>query len=214
MNDIVINNIKNNESLIYKIANKYKSFYSLDDLYQAGCIGIIKATKKYNSNTNTKFSTFAFKYILGEIIDYIRKDRNIIISDEVYSLYRKYIQVKNELFIKYEREMSFNEICSFMEIDEKLMLNIIESISFSKSIDEDEKVYNSLSFDNRDSIDNIILLKNEIELLDQKDRDLINYRYYQGYSQDETAKLMGINQVKVSRQEKLILSKMKNKLAS
>lgn len=214
INEEILKNIEDNKSLIYKLANKYKDYYNIDDLYQAGCIGIIKATKKYNKDSSCKFSTYAFKYILGEMIDYIRKDKNIIVSEEVYNLYKKYIQIKELLFNKHEREVSFSEICSYMNIDEKYMLSIIESINVSKSIDEDEKVYNNLSIDDRNDIDNIILLKNEIELLSETDRNLINYRYYQGYSQEETAKLLGINQVKVSRQEKLILTKMKNKLAS
>ena len=213
MNDLILKNIKDNESLIYKIANKYKCFYNIDDLYQAGCIGVIKATKKFNNKTNVKFSTYAFKYILGEIIEYIRKDRNIIISDEIYSIYKKYIQIKELLYSKYEREPLFSEICSFMQIEEKQMLSIIESVSIFKSIDEDEKTYDCFGFDDREDIDNIILLNSELELLDDFDKNIINYRYYQGYSQDETAKLMGINQVKVSRQEKLILSKIKSKIA-
>ena len=213
MNDVLIN-IENNKSLIYKLANKYKEYYSIDDLFQAGCVGIIKATKNYDKSSNCKFSTYAYKYILGEMIDYIRKDKNIIVSEEIYDLYKKYIHVKELLFNKYEREVTFSEICSFMNMDEKYMLSIIESINVSKSIDEDINVYNSLSFDNRKNIDDNILLKDEIELLNDFEKDLINYRYYQGYSQEETAKLLGINQVKVSRQERLILTKMRNKLAS
>ncbi|MBR4178505.1 MAG: sigma-70 family RNA polymerase sigma factor [Bacilli bacterium] len=214
INDEIIKNIEDNKSLIYKLANRYKSYYNIDDLYQAGCIGIIKATKKYDSNSKCKFSTYAFKYILGEMIDYIRKDKNIIVSEEIYNLYKKYIQVKELLFNKYEREVSFSEICEFMNIDEKYMLNIIESINVSKSIDEDEKVYNSLSIDNRNDIDNIILLRNELDSLCEFDRNIINYRYYEGYSQEETAKLLGINQVKVSRHEKLILTRIREKIAS
>jgi len=214
MNDVILKNINDNKSLIYKLANKYRSYYNIEDLYQAGCIGIIKATKKFDSKSNAKFSTFAFKYILGEIIDFIRKDRNIIVSDEIYSIYKKYIKIKEMLFTKFEREASFSEVCEFMQIDEKYMLNIIESININKSIDEDEKVYNSICFDNREELDNIILLRNELDLLSEVEKELINYRYYQGYSQEETAKLMGINQVKVSRQEKQILLKMKDKLAS
>ena len=214
MNDVVMKNIKDNEFMIYKIASKYRSYYNIEDLYQAGCIGIIKATRKYDENSNTKFSTYAFKYILGEMIDYIRKERNIIVSDDIYNIYKKYIQIKEMLSLKYERDVSFDEICLYMQIDQRYMLNIIESINVSKSIDEDEKLFNSISFDNREDIDMLIMLKSEIASLEEVERDLINYRYYQGYSQDETARLMGTNQVKVSRQEKQILLKMKDKLSN
>lgn len=206
--------IKENEWLIYEIASRYKDYYSLEDLYQAGSIGIIKASKSYKKEYNVKFSTYAYKSILGEMIDFIRKDRNIIVSDEIYTLYKKYNKVKELLFIKREKEPSFEEICEFMEIDQLQMLNIIESISFAQSIESDESIYNELYRDDRCNIDDEILLKNELERLSEFDRSLINYRYYQGYSQSETAFKMGTSQAKVSRQEKLILSKIKENIAS
>ena len=106
--------IKENEWLIYEIAKRYSSYYSIEDLYQAGSIGIIKASKKYKSEYNVKFSTYAYKSILGEIIDFIRKDRNIVLSEETYLIYKKYLKVKE--LITSDREPTFSEICSFMEI--------------------------------------------------------------------------------------------------
>ena len=198
--------IRENEGLIYKIASRYKGFYNLDDLYQAGCIGIIKASKKYNEESNCKFSTYAYKYILGEIIEFIRKDKTIILSDEMYSIYKQYLRIKELLNNKYNREASFSEICGFMNIDERYMLNIIESVSISKDIDEKESYLKS---DEDISIDDIIALNCELESLSMEEQSLINYRYYQGYTQMETATLMGLSQVKVSRSEKMILSKIK-----
>ena len=206
-----IDRIKECEGIIFKLANKYKNYYNFEDLYQAGCIGIIKANKNYKGNT--KFSTYAFKYILGEMIDFIRKDKSIIVSEEVYYLYKKYLYVKELLYEKYEREVSFDEICNYMEIDKNVLLNIIESISFAKSINEDEIIYNSVSFDDRDSIDDEILLKMELDNLDNLEKDLIKIRYYEGYSQSETAMKMGISQAKVSRQERLILKKIKDNIS-
>ncbi len=197
--------IKENEWLIYKISSRYKENYSIDDLYQAGCIGIIKASKNYNDN-NIKFSTYAYKYILGEMIDYIRKDRNIIISNEMYSLYKRYLKVKDLLSNKYNREVSFHEICSFMEIDEMQMLCIIESISKSKNIEENDYALHDKEEIN---LDDIINLNDRINELNENEKLLINYRYYLGYTQMETATLMGITQDKVSRNEKQILSKIK-----
>ena len=212
MTNLINKRIIENESLIYSIAKKYSNYYNIDDLFQAGCIGIIKADKKYDSKSNTKFSTYAYKYILGEIIDYIRKDRNIIISNESYEIYKKYIKIREMLTLKYEREISFSEICSYMNIDEKIMLNIIESISIMKSMDESTN--NIYSSDDTENVDNEILLKYELESLDEEDKKLIDYRYYYGYSQSETASLMGISQSTASRQEKLILKKIKNNIAN
>lgn len=203
--------IKECEGLIYKIASKYSIYYSIDDLYQVGSIGVIKAYKNYKEDSSVKFSTYAYKYILGEIIEFIRCDRNIKVSEEYMSLYKKYSEIKRLLTSKLEREPSFSEICSFMNIDECILLNVIETISFTKSTEEDNYDYGR---DKREEIDNKILLDSELDLLDSFDRSLIEYRYYQGYTQSETASILGISQVKVSRQEKLILSKMKSNICA
>jgi len=210
MKDKVYIRIKENEGLIYKLASKYSTYYNIDDLYQAGCIGIINACKNYDEKSNTKFSTYAYKYILGEMVEFIRKDKNIIVSDDAYSLYKKYLQVKELLNKKYEREVSFQEICSFMNIDECYLLSIIESIY----VDKNDEVYNNYYIDSRNSIENEILINSELDNLSEFERNIINYRYYFGYSQSETANLLGVNQVKVSRNEKMILQKIKDNITN
>lgn len=212
MSPLVLKRIEENEKLIYKIARKYSDYYGIDDLYQAGCIGIMKADKNYKENDNTKFSTYAYKYILGEMIDFIRKDKTIIISEESYNIYRKYINIKELLCRKYNREVSFDEICEYMQIDNNYLLSIIESISFVKSINEDEKVYNSIIYN--DDIDTHILIQSEIDNLNDLDKSIIKYRYFDGYSQMETAEIMGLSQSKVSREEKLVLKKIKDNITN
>lgn len=203
--------IKESEGLIYKIASKYSMYYSIEDLYQVGTIGVIKAYKNYKRDTSVKFSTYAYKYILGEIIEFIRCDRNIKVSEEYMSLYKRYLSIKSILTSKLEREPSFCEISSFMEIDESVLRNVIETIAFTKSTDESDYDYGN---DKREEIDNKILLDNELSSMDEFDRSLIEFRYYQGYTQSETADALGVSQVKVSRQEKLILSRMKSNICA
>lgn len=203
--------IKESEGLIYKIASKYSMYYSIEDLYQVGTIGVIKAYKNYKKDTSVKFSTYAYKYILGEIIEFIRCDRNIKVSEEYMSLYKRYLSIKSMLTSKLEREPSFCEISSFMEIDESVLRNVIETIAFTKSTDESDYDYGN---DKREEIDNKILLDNELSSMDEFDRSLIEFRYYQGYTQSETADALGVSQVKVSRQEKLILSRMKSNICA
>lgn len=202
--------IKENEWLIFEFVKRYSSKYNTDDLYQAGSIGLIKAYKKYKENSSVKFSTYAYKYVLGEIVKCISDDRNIKVSPDYINIYKKYLNVKKLLTDKYNREVTFKEISNFMEIDEKTLLNIIESITFTKSIEDD---YN-YGKDNRNEIDDKILIQNEIESLNDFDKSLIQYRYFDGFSQSETAQVLGVSQVKVSRCEKLILNKMKNNICS
>ena len=203
--------IKDNEWLIKAFINKYGNNYNHDDLYQAGMMGIIKAYNNYDKNSSIKFSTYAYNYVLGEIISYIKSERNIKISDEYISIYKKYLEIKELLNNKYNREVSFSEISKFMNISETSLLNIIEAISFTKSIDESIYEYGN---DYRKDIDNKILIDNEIDNLNDFDKSIIYYRYYNDYSQDETAKVLNTSQAKISRKEKLILSKMKRNICA
>lgn len=199
-----------NKNLILKLASKYSKYYSIEDLYQVGIIGIIKAYDHYNKESNSKFSTYAYKYILGEMIDYIRKDRNIIVSEEYFKIYKKYLEVRRLLETKLNREVTLKEISDFIGIGEEEIVRILEYVSFTKSIDKE--ISYEYYVDERENIDTKIYLETLLDSLDNFDRNLIDYRYYQGYTQLETADMLGVTQVKVSRQEKLILQRIKNSI--
>ena len=205
MNQEIYMRIKEQENLIYNIAHRYSSGYNLEDLYQSGVIGVIKACKKYDKSFNTKFSTYAYDYILGEIVDFIRKDRNIIISEENFRIYKKYQKVRELLNAKYEREATFSEICSFMEVKEGDLLKIIQSVAFTKSYEptDDNQTFYEEDYDTK------LYVSEMLESLNDFDKSLISSRYYQGLTQSETADTLGVSQVKVSRQEKLILSRIR-----
>ena len=205
MNQEIYMRIKEQENLIYNIAHRYSSGYNLEDLYQSGVIGVIKVCKKYDKSFNTKFSTYAYDYILGEIVDFIRKDRNIIISEENFRIYKKYQKVRELLNAKYEREATFSEICSFMEVKEGDLLKIIQSVAFTKSYEptDDNQTFYEEDYDTK------LYVSEMLESLNDFDKSLISCRYYQGLTQSETADTLGVSQVKVSRQEKLILSRIR-----
>lgn len=205
--------IESNSWLIYKIARSYSEYYNIEDLFQVGSIGLLKAYKNYDKNSNVKFSTFAYKYVFGEIISYIKKDRNIIVGDEYMSIYKKYEKVKSLLISKYNSEVSFSEICKFMEMDEQKLLSVIESVMFTKSIDGDSLINYEFAYDNREDIFNKVLLESELDALEPFDKSLINYRYYQGFTQSETAQALNTSQVKVSRREKMILQRIKTNIS-
>lgn len=210
MNQEIYMRIKEQENLIYNIAHRYSSGYNLEDLYQSGVIGVIKACKKYDKSFNTKFSTYAYDYILGEIVDFIRKDRNIIISEENFRIYKKYQKVRELLNAKYEREATFSEICSFMEMKEGDLLKIIQSVAFTKSYEptDDNQTFYEEDYDTK------LYVNEMLESLNDFDKSLISCRYYQGLTQSETADTLGVSQVKVSRQEKLILNRIRTNTLS
>lgn len=207
--------IKKYENQIYKIAHKYSKYYPLEDLFQAGALGLIKSQKNYKESINENFISYAYKYIHGEIISFIKTDRIIKVNDEYIKIYKTYEKVKCILTNNYGRDPTFNEIASFMEILPEELLHIIESTLFSKSLDNNEyDLQNNYFIDERENIENKILIDSEIEKLDDFEKSLIDYRYFQGFNQEETADLLGISQAKVSRQEKQILLKMSRKISA
>ena len=93
--DEITNLILNNEKLIYSITNYFKNYNSKEDLYQAGCLGLINAYKRYNPNMNCKFTTYAYPYILGEMKSLIYSENSLKVSRDISSLRRKIFKKKN-----------------------------------------------------------------------------------------------------------------------
>lgn len=210
--------IEDNKNLIYKIASKYSYYYNIEDLFQVGTIGLIKAYKNYKMNCNVLFSTYAYKYILGEIVSYIKNDRNIKVNEDIIKIYKSYEKSKDFLTNEYMRCPSHEEICSFMNIDVDYMTNVIEMCAFTVSLDdelkEDYTLSNIIGVDNSNNIDYLIDLKSELEKLSENEREIIKLRYFKDYTQSEVAKHLNLSQVKVSRDETKVLKKIREKIAS
>ena len=88
-----------NEGLIYKIINKYRNYFEIEDLYQVAVMGIIKASKNYNSEYGTKFTSYAYPFILGEVIKYINEYRNIKVSKNNSKLYIRILKERCKLYL-------------------------------------------------------------------------------------------------------------------
>lgn len=207
--------IKLHEKLIYKIASK---FYEApkEDLYQAGVIGIIKAYKNYVDNGTTKFTTYAYDYIFGEMYELNSGLRTIKLNKKILSLYKKIEQANATLSQNLNRMPTTTELATFLEIPEETIYQVYESTQSIMSIDvETERpVYETIS-NPKDNIDtDNIDLQESLNTLNPDEREIINYRYFKDYTQSETAKVLGMSQVKVSRYEKKSLNKMYNYLAA
>ena len=202
--------------MIYKIASMYKENYDIEDLYQVGVIGILKANRKYRKESNAKFSTYAYKYILGEILEFIRNDRNIKVSSDDLKLFKAYQKAKEFLTQKMNRIPSFKEISLFLEIPEnslyQCLANCEFTISLDEKIDEEKEFYDVIGSDEIDNKEDLIMLREEIEKLNEFDKKILNLRIYKDYTQNETAKALGISQVQVSRYENNIYSRIKNNM--
>lgn len=202
-----------NEKLIYKIASKFFDVPK-EDLYQAGVIGIIKAYKNYKQDSTTKFTTYAYNYIYGEMYELANNLRSIKLSKDVLKIYKQIEKTKYLLAQQLNRIPSIQEISSYLQIDELLINQIINSTNQIMSLDEDEKrpLYETVSNETKIHQSQIIDIKDSINTLDDCEKEIIKYRYFKDYTQSETAKILGISQVKVSRYEKKSLTKMYNYL--
>lgn len=204
--------IKLHEKLIYKIATKFYNV-SLEDLYQAGVIGLIKAYNNYKEDEQTKFTSYAYNYIFGEMYELSNNLRTIRLNKKVLQLYKQIEKTKYLLAQKLNREPSITEISLYLEIDEKDIASIYSLTSSIMSLDNESErpTYEKIP-SNTKSIETSIDLKDSLSTLNKEEQQIIKYRYFKDYTQSETANALGISQVTVSRYEKKSLKKMYNYL--
>ena len=209
-----IDEILSSEDLKKIIISIAKKFYNAEihDLYQAGYIGALKAYKNYKNN-NIKFTTFAYKYIFGEMYELAKNNRNIKLNKNYFKIYKQIENAKILLAQKFNKVPSNKEISDYLEIDLNVINDIINTCNATLSLDN---IYDS---DNESNLyafvgdyidyDTSILLKDSLECLDDLEKKVINYKYYYDYTQQEIASMLGINQVKVSRLETRSKKKIK-----
>ncbi len=205
----VKNLVVENEALIYSIAKKFKG--DMEDLFQVGCIGLIKAYQNYDERFNTKFTTYAYRYIFGEIYQYVLRNKNIKISSDQIKLNTAINKAYEFLSQKNGREPTDFELSRFLEIPiEKIDEN--RNIFNVLSLDDDRNevdMYNLISFEDMNKED-LILLRDALNKLDKDEKELILKRYFYNMTQSDIAKQSGLNQVKISREEGKVLTKLRN----
>ena len=210
--------LEENQNLIYS-QMKYNNRSDSEDLFQAGAIGFIKAYQNYDKRYENKFTTYAYKYIKGEIQKVVREDKNIKVSRELNSLNYKIEKVRSALSQQLMREPSILELADYLGVDEKSIIeaqmssqkiNSLEEVIYDdgKEITLQDTVANIEKLD----IDTLIELKNEIAQLLPLEKQLITMRYMEGLTQQETAQNLNISQVQVSRFEQKILKKLRNNM--
>lgn len=211
------------EKLVCKIASKYSCYSNFEDLKQVGMIGLLKAVDKYIPNPQTKFSTYATFWIRGEILEYLRNDKNIKPSKEIIALSKKVEICRERLKDKFNREPSVSEIATILEEDEKNVLDAIYAKEFVLSTDyiinqdeegKDTSLYDTIPYYEMGYDEDILALHFELDKLSEEEKKIIDLRYYQDMTQSEVSKVLGTNQVNVSRCESKILQKLKKEMAA
>jgi len=220
MNDkILIDVIKENKRLICSIINRYTKYYEFDDLYQVSVIGMMKAYQNYDKEKNVKFTTYAYKYILSEVIAYVNNSKAIKTSREYHKLYKKILEARTLLTQKLMKEPNTHELSLFLELDEELINDVMRYQDNVKSLDEivvdDGKkltLLDKLSLESNNINIETISLREGLQSLTKEELELINLRYFEDKTQSEIARVFGTNQVQISRNEQKVLKKLKNNL--
>lgn len=222
--DLAMNRlIEMNLPLVSSLSKKFMNRgYDYEDIFQIGCIGLVKAVNNFNLEYKVKFSTYAVPMIIGEIKRFLRDDGMIKVSRNIKSLARKIHFYKEELTNTLNREPTIEEIATHLGISKEEIVLAIESASSLKylydTIHQDDGApvllidkLSEKSVDDDVMVDRIAL-KEALRSLDEKPRQIIMLRYFKDKTQIEVARMLGISQVQVSRIEKKVLGVMRKKL--
>lgn len=216
--------VEENNGLIWSIVKRFKDRgYELEDLYQIGSIGFIKSIKRFDTSFEVKLSTYAVPYILGEIKRFIRDDGSVKVSRSIKELAVKIKDIQSKYLKEKGEEINITEIAKQLKIPKEEIAVALDSIKPTISIYDDSYASDeggisfletlSTNVDEAETLTNKLTIKEMIQNLEQREKELILLRYYKNKTQTEVAKILGISQVQVSRIEKKILNSMKLKLA-
>ena len=193
-----------------------KKFYNVceEDLMQAGVMGILKALKNYRDGS-VKFSTYAYDYIFGEMYDYVNKERKIKLSKEYLKLAKKITLAREVIKEKTGIVPTYEEIAFYLKIDYSLVVSVMSISQEVMSVDEKNSdgncIYDIIK-DKEIDINRKIDIESGIMNLSKEEEQIIKYRYFYDYTQQETANILGLSQVSVSRKEHKSLQKLKGYL--
>ena len=215
--------INGNLKLVLSILKKYKTRVdNMDDLFQIGCIGLIKAIDNFDTSFNVKFSTYAVPMILGEVKRYLRDNTSIRVARSVKDTAYKIMNAKEELINRLNREPSIKEISEYTGITEYEICNALDSMKDTISIfepiynDGGDTIYLSDQLeDKNNSMKNIIdsvAIKDAINKLKDKERFILTERYIVGKTQMELSEEIGISQAQISRLEKSALDNIRKNI--
>jgi RNA polymerase sporulation-specific sigma factor len=213
--------VKRNVGLISSIAKRFLNRgYEFEDLFQIGSIGLIKAIKNFDPNFSVKFSTYAVPMIMGEIKRFIRDDGIIKVSRSMKDVAKKAKIARERLSKELRRDPTINEIANELKISPEDIVMAMDSSMTPGYLydvihqDDGSPVLLIDKLVEDDHVDNEITdrlaLKEVLDKLDIKARQIIILRYFKDKTQTEIAKMLGISQVQVSRIEKKVLAKMKD----
>lgn len=214
--------VKGNLRLVLSVVQRFTNRgENLDDLFQVGCIGLIKAIDNFDLNQQVRFSTYAVPMIIGEIRRYLRDNNSVRVSRSLRDTAYKAMQSKERLIRELGREPTIEEISGDLKMPRENIVMALEAIV------EPVSLYESVYSDGTDSVSIIdqigdrnddsnwldeIAIRESIKRLGEREKNILSLRFLQGKTQMEVAEEIGISQAQVSRLEKGALKAIKDKI--
>ncbi len=209
--------ITDNLGLVHSCCHRFTGKgVEYDDLYQAGCIGLIKAADRFDADRGLCFSTYAVPAILGEIKRIFRDGGAIKVSRSLKELSLRATRERNRLALLLGHEPSVGELAAEMNMSSEEIAEALCASTAPMSLtayDDGEQTEIDLACDDRDRICDRVMLDAAVAILDERDRRIIELRYFGEKTQSQTAASLGMTQVQISRREKVILTQMRNYLS-
>ena len=217
--ELINGNLRLVLSIIQRFNNRKEN---LDDLFQVGCIGLVKAVDNFNIDLDVKFSTYAVPMIIGEIRRYLRDNNAIRISRSVRDLAYRALQAREELIREKEGDPTVEEIAKRVGETKEAVAHALEAIVEPISLYEPvyneggDSIYVIDQLSDNSGADEMwlenIALREAMKALNERERKIINLRYYKNKTQMEIAEEIGISQAQVSRLEKNAIAQIKRNL--
>ncbi|WP_100331468.1 RNA polymerase sporulation sigma factor SigF [Bacillus xiapuensis] len=215
--------IERNMRLVWSVVQRFLNRgYDPDDLFQIGCIGLLKSVDKFDLSYDVKFSTYAVPMIIGEIQRFIRDDGSVKVSRSLKETGNKIRRARDELLKLHGRSPTIHEVADHLDISAEEAIMAQEAgrspSSIHETIYENDgdpiTLLDQMADKNSQQWFDQIALKEAIRELNERERLIVYLRYYKDQTQSEVAGRLGISQVQVSRLEKKILIEMKEKMKS
>lgn len=205
--------ITDNIGLVHAVANRFRGRGAeYDDLFQSGCVGLVKAVDNFDESKGFAFSTYAVPVIMGEIRRIFRDGGAIKVSRTLKEKAIKAQSIRDKFIRRELREPTVSEMAQLMECEKEEVaeiLNVITPMVSLNSAGEDGELTIDIPVDESDELFNKLSVDQLMTHLDDTEKSLVDMRYFKGYTQSKTAELLGVSQVQISRKEKAILLKLR-----
>ncbi len=218
--ELVNGNLKLVLSLLKDFNRKNEN---MDDLFQIGCVGLLKAIDNFDLSYGVKFSTYCVPMIQGEIKRYLRDNSSLRISRSVKDLSYKIMKLKDDYLLNYGKEPSVEYLASTLDVDQMDIINAIDSMKDPVSIfeaiynDGGDTIYLCDQIEDKKNVSDIatkMAVEKAVFDLEERERYILDQRFVMGKTQMEIAQELGISQAQISRIEKNSIAKIKNNLAN